>query len=577
MPVRQKSSQLKRIRLKAVTCLSRLEKSRSVFTTEAATRKLELLSILERGRLNQANRIKRFHELLCFIRAYPDNPEVFQLSDRILRNFYKRSDLKRLRKLLINSGIAGTVIEYRFFWPMARWLSRNWPEQLQLLWTSIDKDQQEKLLKILPLLIPAGEASVFDEFDFSVRDWIKRLKANAETDAVFYINRIGKIYRNDLEREQLHDDLDLTYRLVPGATSPAIGTTMLGETQITYQAKSMRNERADLVNTLRTVRYDCLILNPARAVLLIDLAKRTMITHARDLDVFAYGNPHDVTLVDFRDGYQIACIGIIPERRYLLHASYGLLTFKNGMPIGYCAISTVFNCAELAFNLFSAFRGGESSLVYSRILAIAHQLFGVNTFSVDPYQLGYNNKDGLKSGVWWFYYKLGFRPHAIEIAGLVKAELAKMKRDPDYRSGLSTLNQLAAGNMYFSMDGKGADVEVLPRLGYVPPGITAYLASRFGSGREQGLRICSQEAAVKTGIRPGRKLTANERQAWATWSPLLLNLGNLALWPLSERKQLARIACLKGAAAEITYLQVINQHRRLRQAILAFADRNSSL
>lgn len=544
---------------------------------EVATKKIKLLEMLERGRLNSGKQVKRFHELVCFMRAYPDNAEIFQISDRILRNFKKRSDLKHFRKSLINSGIEGSTIEYRFFWPMARWLARNWPDKLQLLWPSIDKYQQEKLLKVLPLLVPVSEASVFDEYEFRGRDWINRMKGHAETDAVFYISRIEKIYCNDREREQLHDDLDLTYRLVTGPTCPSISTSILGESQITYKTKTMRHQRESLAEIIRTVHYDHVALSGAHAEMLIDLARKTMVTHERDLDVFAYGNPHDVTLVDFGDGYQIACIGMLPERRYLLHASYGLLALKNGMPIGYCAISTVFNCAETAFNLFPAYRGGESSLVYGRILGIAHQLFGINTFSVDPYQLGYNNREGLKSGVWWFYYKFGFRPYDVEIVRLLKAELAKMKRDPGHRSDLSTLNQLASGNMFFCVNDNRADIDLLARLGGVAPGITAYLASRFGSRREQGLRICSREAARKTGMDLNRKHSTDERQVWAAWAPMILNLGNLALWTVHDRKQLAKIACLKGASGQITYLKGINRHRRLKQAVLAFADKNSLL
>ncbi len=39
-------------------------------------------------------------------------------------------------------------------------------------------------------------------------------------------------------------------------------------------------------------------------------------------------------------------------------------------------------------------------------------LFNVDTFTVYPYQLGYGNDEGLKSGAWWFYQKLGFRARA---------------------------------------------------------------------------------------------------------------------------------------------------------------------
>ena len=47
------------------------------------------------------------------------------------------------------------------------------------------------------------------------------------------------------------------------------------------------------------------------------------------------------------------------------------------------------------------------------MLAMLHHVLGAASFTLDPYQLGgKGNDDGIESGAWWFYYKLGFRPRA---------------------------------------------------------------------------------------------------------------------------------------------------------------------
>ena len=43
-------------------------------------------------------------------------------------------------------------------------------------------------------------------------------------------------------------------------------------------------------------------------------------------------------------------------------------------------------------------------------VGLLRALFGCDSFAIDPYQLGHHNAEGLSSGAWWFYYKLGFRP-----------------------------------------------------------------------------------------------------------------------------------------------------------------------
>ena len=90
-------------------------------------RKLELLRRLERRRLARAADLLRLHECLCFWRAYPDDAGLLAQVERMLEGFAGRSDLRRHRETLADSGVAGTPIHYSFFWPTALWLARHWP------------------------------------------------------------------------------------------------------------------------------------------------------------------------------------------------------------------------------------------------------------------------------------------------------------------------------------------------------------------------------------------------------------------------------------------------------------------
>ena len=172
-----------------------------------------------------------------------------------------------------------------------------------------------------------------------------------------------------------------------------------------------------------------------------------MITRSRDLDAFAYGDRNDVRLVHCEGDLEFVFIGQIPERRLLLESVYGFLTLKNGVPIGYGTTSVLFDSAEIAFNAFAAFRGAETALIFGRLLATTLQLFGADTFSLDPYQLGHDNTEGLRSGAWWFYYKLGFRPEDSDVRRLLKLELQRQQQNRRHRSNLATLQRLSSENM----------------------------------------------------------------------------------------------------------------------------------
>ena len=160
-----------------------------------------------------------------------------------------------------------------------------------------------------------------------------------------------------------------------------------------------------------------------------------MITRSRDLDVFAYGDPRDVRMVECGEGLSFACIGARPERRLLLESVYGFLTLKNGVPVGYVLTGALYGSAEIAYNVFETFRGAEAAAIYARVLAMTRPLFGADTFTIPSYQLGgAGNDEGLRSGAWWFYRKLGYAPRDRSARGLVNAEEARMRRRPSHRT-----------------------------------------------------------------------------------------------------------------------------------------------
>src|SRR5262249_3280496 len=86
---------------------------------------------------------------------------------------------------------------------------------------------------------------------------------------------------------------------------------------------------------------------------LIDMAQVAMATRERDLDNFAYGDCRDVRMVDDGDGLQWILIGTLPERRPILRTTYGMLTLRNGVPIGYVGADALFQCVRRCFSAWT--------------------------------------------------------------------------------------------------------------------------------------------------------------------------------------------------------------------------------
>ena len=52
--------------------------------------------------------------------------------------------------------------------------------------------------------------------------------------------------------------------------------------------------------------------------------------------------------------------------------------------------------------------------------------------------------EGIESGAWWFYFKLGFRPRDPAIVALASRQTERMSRRASHRSGPRVLERLAS-------------------------------------------------------------------------------------------------------------------------------------
>ena len=206
-----------------------------------------------------------------------------------------------------------------------------------------------------------------------------------------------------------------------------------------------------------------------------------------------------------------------------------------------------------------------------RLLACAKRLFGSDTFSLDPYQLGEGNDEALRSGAWWFYQKLGFRSLDMSVLKLMAEELRRMKKDPGHRSPIPTLKKLSASSVFFRVGRPRRDVLGVLSLGNVGLRVIRHLAERFGSDRERAARVCSREAAELLGVRSLGSFSRGERLAWERWSPLVRVLPGIERWKARDRRALVDVIRAKGGRRESEFLRRFDAHGRLRRALAGLA------
>jgi hypothetical protein len=537
--------------------LATLERHKDRFGAGAAATKLVLLARLDRSRLRTPGQVARLHEALCFMRAYPGDAVVLAAVEHLLERFAGRADLHRHRDALADSGIAGTATRFRFFWPSALWLADRWPRHLTL--DRGDGDAEAAIARALPLVVTPAEAAALRELDLPGYEALDRLRGR-ETDAAFLVRRVAAMPGDTFTREAFFDAIDASFELAPGKDTPARTHAKLAFAPVAFPETPVRRGRPDLRAELRRAPLAVKRLSPRAGRAVVDLGRAQMATRERDIDGFAYGDGRDACLIDDGDGLAFTLNGVVPERRAVVPATYGSLTLRNGVPIAYLQADVAGRSAALSYHAFATFRGGEAAYTTARMLAMLHHVLGAMSFTLDPYQLGKGNEDGIESGAWWFYCKLGFRPRAAAVKRVMRGELARLAANPRHRSSAPTLRKLAEGHLVFDVDPRHR--VPLPPTAKIGLAVADRLAAR---GNRTDV---AREAMRMVGLRSLAGWTRSERLAWERWSPLILTLPGVARWSGANRRALAGVVRAKGAASERSFLGRLNVHPLLGRALL---------
>jgi hypothetical protein len=553
------------------TPLEELEAVRTTFGAGSAARKRELIDRLAVSRLSTASQVRRLHDALCFVRAYPDDAAVLARAETMLAAFDRRKDLGRHRRALASSGIAGTAMHSIFFAPTALWLAERWGDRLKLDWKEF-----ERAADLEPFLERFGlfcETLGFDELSLPVKEWIARMKGSGETDAAFLVRRFRALRIDPRLREMIYDRLNLPFVLAPGPDTPARTRLKVRDAAVHWQTRPLRRERPGLAEELERPPRSVRLASRGEAQELIRLARSMMVCMDRDLDAFSYASEEDVRLVDCGDGLIFVFIGCTPERRLMLEALYGHLILKNGVALGYGTVSSLFHSSEIAYNIAESFRGGEGAYLFGRLMACIKHVFGADTFSLAPYQIGYDNPEAVKSGAWWFYQKLGFRARDPGVLRLMRRELALLRTKPGHRSSARVLRELATEVVFFHAGAQRDDVLGLLAVGNVGLHVTRFIAERYGSDRERAEKELAVEAGRLLGLRSLGRLSAGERLAWRRWAPLVCSLPGIERWSSADCASLVAVVRAKGGARESDFVDRFDRHARLREAIRSIAMR----
>jgi hypothetical protein len=398
-----------------------------------------------------------YHEFLLFVRAYPTSAAVARLAETELRGFAKRVEWLREQDVDVSplehpqvSGIAGTPVTDNFSFYIVRWLMRRHPEQTSIYWDWFEDENRlaETWPRFMPLL--AEDASV--EANVPYREWL-RVARGRQSELAWLIDRFDELPLSEDAKAELYDAQKLYVQWTPSYRATRTGLRAPARKLFYHNGPLIQRREINLNNEVVQPAPPMRKLSSKEGEQALDLAREASTVRYRELYGFTHGDPNHVYHVDLGRGVELHLAGLPPEKRLPLRAVHAAMIYKNGVPVGYFESLTLFERMESGFNLYYTFREGETAWLYARVLNVMHHFTGATAFTLDPYQIGHENEEGIESGAFWFYRKLGFRPVRPELLALAEKEEKKIASRKEYRTPAKTLRQLAAGPMIYQLSG----------------------------------------------------------------------------------------------------------------------------
>jgi hypothetical protein len=550
--------------------LDKLDESKRSFGPREAERTAALLRQLSRRRFTTAAELIRYHELLLFVRAYPQSARTLRLASQQLATFRTRVELLEASAADMTpfadpsvSGIAGTSVTDTFGYDIVKWLTSRYPSQLSFDWDWFADEY--RLAEAWPRFMPLLDEDGFVEANVPYAEWLRKAKGR-EREVPWLIKRFDNLPLGAREKAELYNAQKLFVGWSPSDRASRTGMQLPVRNVFFHRAPLIQRRDVSLRDELEKPAPQIKRLSIKQGQRILDLARETSTMRYRELYGFTHGDERRVLQTSIGRGVEFFFVGLPAARRLPLRAYHAAMIFKNGIPVGYFEGLSLAERMESGFNLYYSFREGETAWIYAKLLSVFRHLLGVTAFAIDPYQIGFENEEGIESGAFWFYRKLGFRPVKPGLMELTEREEKKIATRKSYRTSAGTLRTLAAGPMIFELEQKRAGDWDRFQVRKVGLAVQARMAERYGTDAERMREQCERRVGRILGI-------DGTLSALSDFAVVLDLVRDLPDWSQTEKDGMVSIIRAKSGVDEARYLNLMQRHRKFRSALIKIGSK----
>lgn len=450
------------------------------------------------------------------------------------------------------SNIPGTVIHASFSFALTRWLVHCFPGDIQIESAGAGPETIRVFFRVL---LPRTEFESISAGELSLAKRIRLLKgASPLSGLAWLLQLLDSTVPDERMKEYLFQSLQLyTYWKV---SHPLPTPERFQNKGFLFPPARKKNIRLAAIS--RQPLPAPVQLDAAEKKECIAIARYSLALLCRETEPFTYADPDALTCFQLENGLTVILYGMETGRRLSIESYIGYLALINGTPVAYGGGWIFGHRCQFGINILPAFRGTASAEIFAGVIRVYRQYFGITQLFIKPYQFGKNNPEAIRSGAFWFYYKMGFRPDAPGIKRRAGQERKKIKAHSHYRCSPAVLKKLAGANLFLAFDPPN---KPLPDASLASKAITAWIQSGFAGNREKALQfsrrvINNQFSFPSPG--PLKKALRDVQQEWGLLSMALLRPED---WSLKDKKMFVQLILAKARGDERRFIRLLQQHQ----------------
>ena len=547
--------------------LHTLQSLRTKYEVAALAEKRQLL----KSRLITANATAKelfeLHELLLFIRAYPDNEEILRLAEQcqekcnnaIQRILRKRSS--STQRIFENTGIIGTTITGCFSYDLVSWLHHQYPTAI--CFDSFGGDVEEVYAHLLSLLPASIREHYTDHGYTTAEEWLQTSASHNRYDQLkLILSLFSSEHLHFRQRDALFDRLQL-YVEIDTTRVPCRSNNSIPRPAVYYHEQGLIR-KTDLNTILQEALPEEKNLSHEEKQQYIASIRLQLLSLYRETDPGTYADINDLHVYHVGRGMESVLQGMQPERRNPIDAYIGFMAFKNGLPYAYGGAWLLGKMAKIGINVFPSFRGGESAWFFAQLKRVYYQQFNPAYFVAEPYQIGRDNPEGIETGAFWFYYRLGYRPMQNKLQQLAAEHWKKMLAQPGKKSPVKILLQLVEDEMVYLPSGNESALKQKFDTAGLSHAITSHIRKRY-KGDIGRFMAHSKACLLTSGILPALK--ADKINAIEQLSQYLFIEDDLIQFTVDERKSITALLIEKTIGSDCHYARLLSENKKMQEIL----------